>query len=102
VLYGWTVEQLIVRRERGRVSFLAVLEAPSGARRRESVPTPFDAVEPAVRYLVRHFASRDDVDGAGRVRVREERGGDLVERRDLATAFRERLARELAGDEADA
>lgn len=99
---GLTVEQIFVRRASGRVSFLVVLEAPSGARRRETVPTPFDAVEPALRYLVRHVASRGGVDGAGRLRVREERGGELIERRELADTFRRRLAHELAEDEAGA
>jgi hypothetical protein len=99
---GLTVEQLFVRRVSGRVTFLAVLEAPSGARSRESVPTPFDAVDPAMRYLVRHYASRGDVDGAGRLRVREERAGALLERRDLAATFRNGLARERADGEAGA
>jgi hypothetical protein len=92
---GLTVEQLFVRRRAGRISFLAVLEAPSGARRREEVPTPFQALDPALGYLARHFARRGDVDGADRLRVREERGGDLVDRRDLAEAFRGRLTAEL-------
>jgi hypothetical protein len=95
---GLTVEQLFVRRRAGRISFLAVLEAPSGARRREEVPTPFSAPEQALGYLARHFAARGDVDGASRVRVREERGGDQVDRRDLAQAFRARLTAELDRD----
>lgn len=99
MVYGWEVEQLILSRDRGRVTFLAVLEAPSGARRRETVPTPFDTPDRALDYLARHFARRGDVDGAARLRVREKRGGALIDRRDLAAAFRGRLTAALDEDE---
>ncbi|MDZ7706614.1 MAG: hypothetical protein U5J97_01730 [Trueperaceae bacterium] len=96
--HGWTVEQLIVGAKAGRASILVVLEAPSGARRRERFEASSSSTLGAVNELARHLAYRADVDGAqSRLRVREERSGGLVERTDLARAFAAAL--DLAGDE---
>lgn len=97
--YGWTVEQLIVGAKAGRASILVVLEAPSGARRRERFEASSSPARDAVTELARHFAYRADVDGARpRLRVREERSGGLVERADLARAFEAELDRAWSED----
>lgn len=87
--YGWKIEQLFPRRDGGRYAVLAVLESPTGERRRETIPTPGITIDGAVTYVARHFARRSDVDGTRRLRVREDRAGNLVERPDLTRAFRE-------------
>ncbi len=98
MIYGWTVEQLIIGAKAGRASILVVLEAPSGARRRERFEASSSSARDAVTELARHLAYRADVDGArSRLRVREERSGGLVERTDLARAFEAAL--DLASNE---
>lgn len=98
--YGWRVEQVFLRRDAGRCSFLLVLEAPSGARRRETVPTPATAEGEALGYLARVLARRGDVDGTSRLRVRERRAGRQVDRPELARRLESALEDELA-DPAD-
>ncbi len=96
--YGWRVEQLFVRRAGSGWSVLAVLEAPSGARRRETLPTQASSPERAVAVFARQLALRGDVDGTRRLRVREERGERLLERTDLARAFEAALDEALGAD----
>lgn len=99
MIYGWTVEQLILGAKAGRVSILVVLEAPSGARRRERFEASSSSSQDAVNELARHLAYRADVDGVRpRLRVREERSEELVERPDLARAFEEALDGEWTDD----
>lgn len=93
---GWRVEQVFLRREAGRCSFLLVLEAPSGARRRETVPTPATAEGEAIDYLARVLARRGDVDGTSRLRVREQRAGRQADRSELARRLASALEDELA------
>ena len=94
--YGWRVEQIFLRRDAGRCSFLLVLEAPSGARRRETVPTPATAEGEALGYLARLLGRRGDVDGTSRLRVRDERSGTAVDRPELARSFASALEDEIA------
>lgn len=97
--YGWAVEQLILGAKAGRASILVVLEAPSGARRRERFAASTGSARDAVGELARHLAYRGDVDGVGpRLRVREERAGGLAPRPDLARAFERALDAEAADD----
>ncbi len=97
--YGWTVEQLIIGTKAGRASILVVLEAPSGARRRERFAASSASSQDAVNELARHLAYRADVDGVRpRLRVREERSGDLVDRPDLARTFERALDAEADDD----
>lgn len=98
--YGWRVEQVFLRREGGRSTFLLVLEDPTGARRRETVPTPAQDERAAIGHLARALARRGDVDGATRLRVREQRSGRQVDRPDLAKRLLAALDDELA-DAAD-
>lgn len=85
--WGRELEQLFLRRRAGRVEAMMVLEDPSGARHRETLPLPHtDALE-AVAALGRILARRGDVDDAPRLRVREDRGGEWVDRPDLRDAF---------------
>lgn len=100
MIHGWRVEQVFLHRDAGRCSFLLVLEAPSGARRRETVPTPAAAEGEALGYLARVLARRGDVDGTSRLRVREQRAGRQIDRPELARRFASVLEAELA-DAAD-
>ncbi len=84
---GWRVEQLFVRRAAGRITLLAVLENPAGARRREEVPTPATTPEDALRFLARHLAHRHDVEGTTRLRIREERAGTMHDRPEWNAVF---------------
>lgn len=86
--WGRELEQLFLRRRAGRVEVMMVFEDPSGARHRETLPLPHTDVGEAVGALGRILARRGDVDGAPRLRVREERGGELVDRTDLRDVFR--------------
>jgi len=100
MIHGWRVEQVFLRRDGGRCSFLLVLEAPSGARRRETVPTPATAEGEALDYLARVLARRGDVEGTSRLRVREQRAGRQVDRPELARRLTSVLEDEL-GEAAD-
>ena len=85
---GLELEQLFVRHRAGRIEGLLVLEDPSGARHRETMPLPFEQGADAVAALGRILARRGDVVGAPRLRVREERARSLVERREWIETFR--------------
>jgi hypothetical protein len=72
------VEQLFVRRRAGRVEVLMVLESPAGDRERETMQAPTASPEDAVRFAGVHLARRGIV-ASNRLRLRIERGGDLVD-----------------------
>ncbi len=84
---GWRLEQLFVRRVAGRITLLAVLENPAGARKREEIPTPSDNPRDAIRFLARHLARRSDVDGTTRLRIREDRNGEMTDRPEWRETF---------------
>lgn len=94
------MEQLIVSRRAGRADILVVLEDPSGARRRERLPSSQSDLGRAVEILARHLAWRGDVSGvASKLRVRVEQGDELRLRDDLADRFRRALAAALVAVE---
>jgi hypothetical protein len=99
---GLRVEQVILTRERGLMSALVVLEAPSGARTRERWPALAPDPEAAVDRLAVQLARRGDVDGPRRrLRVRVGAGEALRDREDLSRRLGRRLERELAADDGD-
>lgn len=88
-----TIEQLFLRRRSGRIALLMVLESPAGDRERETLQAPTASLEEAVRFAARHLAHRG-VRPAARVRVRVERGGNLVDDDALRDTFVATLKRE--------
>ncbi|MEX2502027.1 MAG: hypothetical protein WD336_06600 [Trueperaceae bacterium] len=100
MIHGRLLEQAFVRRRAGRLSLLLVLEDPAGGRFREELMPVADDPEAVAAFLGRHLARRGDVDGAPRLRVREETpGGELRERRDLAEVVQAAYAREARSDD---
>lgn len=95
------LEQVFVGRRGGRIELRLVLEAASGARTRTTLLAPGDVPEEAVRWAGRALARAGEVRDVGRVRLRVERGGALVDdaalARGLVAAFRAEL-----GDEDEA
>jgi hypothetical protein len=88
------LEQVFVARRGGRIELRLVLEAVTGARTRTTLLAPVaDALE-AVRWAGRALARDGEVRDLSRLRLRVERGGDLVDDPALAAAlvaaFRER------------
>jgi hypothetical protein len=91
------VEQLFVRRRAGRIEVLMVLESPAGGRQRETLQTPTSSPEEAVRFAATHLARRG-IAASDRLRLRVERGGELVDDVRLRELLVARLAREAADD----
>lgn len=89
------LEQLFVRRRGGRIELLLVLEDPAGGRHRERLLLPYAEPRAAVEALGRILARRGDVAGRLSPRVREERGGTLVDRPAWAEAFLDAFDAEL-------
>jgi hypothetical protein len=91
------VEQLFVRRRAGRIELLMVLESPAGDRERETLQAPTSSPEDAVRFAGTQLARRGIV-ASGRLRLRVERGGGLVDDARLRDLLLATLAREGAED----
>ncbi len=91
------VEQLFVRRRAGRIEVLMVLESPAGGRQRETLQTPTSSPEAAVRFTATHLSRRGIV-ASDRLRLRIERGGDLVDDAPLRELLVATLAREAPDD----
>jgi hypothetical protein len=80
------LEQVFVRHRAGRATLLLVLEAPSGARTRVTLPSPEGDEEGAMRFLARYL-EREGLTPSGRLRVRRERGGSLSDAPELRDAL---------------
>ena len=74
-------------------------ESIAGARFRETFSHPDRDATAAVRAVARRLVFFDDIDDLARLRVREERGGELRDAPTLRTAFR--AAFEAARRESD-
>jgi hypothetical protein len=92
------LEQVFVARRGGRVELRLVLEAVTGARTRTTLLAPVADPLEAVRWAGRALAREGEVRDLSRLRLRVERGGDLVDDPALAAAliaaFRERAVAE--------
>lgn len=91
------VEQVFVRRRAGRIELLMVLESPAGDRERETLQAPTGLPEEAVRFAGTHLARRG-IAASGRLRLRVERGGKLVDDARLRDVLLSTLARESGED----
>jgi len=91
------VEQIFVRRRAGRIELLMVLESPAGDRERETLQAPTASPEAAVRFAGVHLARRGIV-ASNRLRLRTERGGDLVDDAHLREVLVAALAHERPED----
>jgi len=91
------VEQVFVRRRAGRIELLMVLESPAGDRERETLQAPTGSPEEAVRFAGVHLARRGIV-ASGRLRLRVERRGDLVDDARLRALLVATLAHEQGED----
>lgn len=89
--FGRAVEQVFVRRVRGDVHFLLVVEEPSGSRHRETVATPVTDPVRALSILARHLVQRSDVVGFRNLRVREEASAGLIDRPEWGRTLRDRF-----------
>ncbi len=78
------LEQAFLRRRAGRYEALLVIERESGARERTTVVLGSDDPRAASRALGRQVARAGLADDTSGVRLRVERGGDLVD--DIALA----------------
>lgn len=95
MLSGKRIEQLILTRSAGAFEALVVTESPSGARQRERWPALASDVETAIDRLAKQLARRGDIDGLrSKVRIRIERGEELIERPDLAVRLRAHFDRD--------
>lgn len=90
------LEQVFVGRRGGRIELRLVLEAASGARTRTTLLAPGAAPDEAVRWAGRALARAGEVRDVDRVRLRVERGGDLVDDAVLARGLVEAFHAERA------
>lgn len=96
---GKRVEQIILTRANGSLEALVVTEAPSGARQRERWPSIASDLETAIDRIAMQLARRGDIDGVlARLRIRLERGEELVERPDLVKRLKTRFSDALDRD----
>jgi hypothetical protein len=86
------LEQVFVGRRAGRIELRLVLEDAAGARTRTTLHAPGADPLEAVRWAGRALARAGEVRDLSRLRLRVERGGELVDDArladELAAAFR--------------
>lgn len=90
------VEQVFVRRRGGRVEVSFVFEDPAGGRTRESLATPMASAADALRYAATWLARRGLRVGP-RLRLRVERGSELLDDAALRSTFLAACRSESAG-----
>ena len=94
------LEQLFVARRGGRIELRLVLVDPAEGRSRATHRPPTVDEGEAVRWLGVHLARAGEVRDLRRLRVRVERGGDLVDDAGLAELFVAAFRRERRTAEA--